>query len=324
MSYMYIKSFHKGICNVRGGQGMGKKTKIALAIAAASAAVWAGTKAVAKPQKRENKDVLSFTRPIVLARHGGGHLAPEHSMLAFEKAVAHDADGFKVDVRLTKDEEIVLFHDASVERLTGATGYVKDLTLAELRELNIGENFECLEGNRPYKGANVQIVTLRELLEAFPDKIVYIDIKDDPDTYEGSLMPSKLWRLIEELQATNRIIVSSSYSEQTDRFNLYAQNDVALGAGDSDITKAYTSFTSQFGHLFNPKADVFQVPLKANVMNFDSPKFIKFLSDLNCHVLYTEVNDLVTMSRLVRSGAKGIITDRPDIAETLLKKYANV
>jgi len=324
MSYMYIESFHKGICNVRGGQGMGKKTKIALAIAAASAAVWAGTKAVAKPQKRENKAVLSFMRPIVLARHGGGHLAPEHSMLAFEKAVAHDADGFKVDVRLTKDEEIVLFHDASVERLTGATGYVKDLTLAELRELNIGENFECLEGNRPYKGTNVQVVTLRELLEAFPDKIIYIDIKDDPDTYEGSLMPSKLWRLIEELQATNRIIVSSSYSEQTDRFNLYAQNDVALGAGDSDITKAYTSFTSQFGHLFNPKADVFQVPVKANMMNFDSPKFIKFLSDLNCHVLYTEVNDLVTMSRLVRSGAKGIITDRPDIAETLLKKYANV
>ena len=303
---------------------MGKKTKIALAIAAASAAVWAGTKAVAKPQKRENKDILSFTRPIVLARHGGGHLAPEHSMLAFEKAVKHEADGFKVDVRLTKDEEIVLFHDASVERLTGATGYVKDLTLAELRELNIGENFECLEGNRPYKGAHVQIVTLRELLEAFPDKIVYIDIKDEPDTYEGSLMPSKLWRLLEELQATDRIIVSSNYSEQTDRFNLYAQNSVALGAGDSDITKAYTSFTSQFGHLFNPKADVFQVPLKSNVMNFDSPKFIKFLSDLNCHVLYTEINDLVTMSRLVRLGAAGIVTDRPDIAETLLKKYANV
>ncbi|MFF5993198.1 glycerophosphodiester phosphodiesterase family protein [Lysinibacillus sp. KU-BSD001] len=303
---------------------MGKKTKIALAIAAASAAVWAGTKAVAKPQKREDKDVLSFTRPIVLAHHGGAHLAPEHSMLAFEKAVQYGVDGFKVDVRLTKDEEIILFHDASTERLTGVSSSVKDLTLAELRELNIGENFECLEGNYPYKNEQVEVVTLRELLETFPEKVVYIDIKDAPDTYEGSLMPSKLWRLLEELQATNRVIVSSNYSEQADRFNLYAQNRVALGAGDADITKAYTSFTSQFGHLFNPKVDVFEVPLKSNVMNFDSPKFIKFLSDLNCHVLYTEINDLVTMSRLVRSGATGIITDRPDIAETLLKKYVNV
>ncbi|WP_431029372.1 glycerophosphodiester phosphodiesterase family protein [Lysinibacillus sp. LZ02] len=303
---------------------MGKKTNIALAIAAASAAVWAGTKAVAKPQKREDKDVLSSTRPIVLAHHGGAHLAPEHSMLAFEKAVQSGVDGFKVDVRLTKDEEIILFHDASTERLTGVSSSVKDLTLAELRELNIGENFECLEGNYPYKNEKVEVVTLRKLLETFPEKVVYIDIKDAPDTYEGSLMPSKLWRLLEELQATNRIIVSSNYSEQADRFNLYAQNRVALGAGDADITKAYTSFTSQFGHLFNPKVDVFEVPLKSNVMNFDSPKFIKFLSDLNCHVLYTGINDLVTMSRLVRSGATGIITDRPDIAETLLKKYANV
>lgn len=300
---------------------MGKKTKIALAVAAASAAVWAGSKAVAKPQKREDKAMLLSSRPLVLAHHGGGHLEPEHSMLAFEKAVAHGADGFKIDVRLTKDEEIVLFHDASVERVTGATGFIKDLTLAELRELNIGENFKCLDSETPYKDQHVQIVTLRELLEAFPDKIIYIDIKDGPDTYEGSLMPSKLWRLLEELQDTGRVIVTSNYSEQTDRFNLYAQNRVALGAGDADVTKAYTSFTSQFGHLYSPKADVFQIPLKSNVMNFDSPKFITFLKDLNCHVFYTGINDLVTMSRLSRGGAH-IITDRPDIAATLLKKYA--
>lgn len=299
---------------------MGKKTKIALAIAAASAAAWAGTKAISKPQKREDKLALQFERPIVLAHHGGSHLAPEHSMLAFEKAAEFGVDGFKVDVRLTKDEEIVLFHDASVERTTGETGFVKDFTLAQLKELNIGENFECLDGNYPYKGGNVEIVTLRELLQAFPNMLIYIDIKDDPDTYEGSLMPSKLWRLIEELDVANRIIVASSYSEQIDRFNLYAQNRVALGAGDADITKAYTSYTSQFGHLYNPKVDVFQLPLKSNIMSFDSPKFVKFLSDLNIPVLYTGINDLVTMSRLARTGAQGIVTDRPDIAETLLQK----
>lgn len=299
---------------------MGKKTKVALAIAAASAAAWAGTKAISKPQKREDKPVLQFDRPIVLAHHGGSHLAPEHSMLAFEKANEFGVDGFKVDVRLTKDEEIVLFHDDSLERTTGEAGYIKDFTLAQLKELNIGENFTCLEGNTPYKGGHVEIVTLRELFESFPNSLLYIDIKDGPDTYEGSLMPSKLWRLIEELDVANQIIVSSSFSEQIDRFNLYAQNRVALGAGDADITKAYTSFTSQFGHLYNPKVDVFQLPLKSNIMSFDSPKFVKFLDDLNIPVLYTGINDLVTMSRLVRHGAQGIITDRPDIAETLLKK----
>lgn len=300
---------------------MGKKTKIALAIAAASAAVWAGTKAIAKPQKRDDQRVLNaFNRPIILAQHGGGSLAPQHSMIGFEKAAQFGVDGFKVDVRLTKDEEIVLFHDNSLEHTSNFIGYIKDLTLEELRQFNIGENFENLDGEQPYKNEHVEIVTLRELLATFPDKIIYIDMKDEPDSYEGSLMPSKLWRLLEEFGEYERIIVTSKFSEQLERFHLYSQNRVAISASELEVTKAYTSFTSQFGHLFNPKADIYAVPLKQNVMNFDSPKFVTFLQQLNCGVFYTNINDLLTMSRISKSGAKGIITERPDIAETLIKK----
>lgn len=297
---------------------MGKKTKIALAIAAASAAVWAGTKAVAKPQKRENKTTLQFERPVVLGRHGGGVLAPEHSMIGFDLAASLGLDGFKVDVRLTKDEEIVLFHDESLERTANFIGNIKDLTLAELKAFNIGENFVNVDGEKPYADEQVQIVTLRELLTQFPNKLIYIDMKDHPDTYEGSLMPSKLWRLMEELNQYENVIVTSNYNEQLDRFNLYAQNRVVLGASDSELTKAYTTFTSQFGHLYSPKADVYTAPSKSSVMNFEAPKFVQFLNDLNCAIFYTDANDLVMMNRYVAAGAKGIITERPDIAETFL------
>lgn len=297
---------------------MGKKTKIALAIAAASAAVWAGTKAVAKPQKRENKTTLQFERPVVLGRHGGGVLAPEHSMIGFDLAASLGLDGFKVDVRLTKDEEIVLFHDESLERTANFIGNIKDLTLAELKAFNIGENFVNVDGEKQYADEQVQIVTLRELLTQFPNKLIYIDMKDHPDTYEGSLMPSKLWRLMEELNQYENVIVTSNYNEQLDRFNLYAQNRVVLGASDSELTKAYTTFTSQFGHLYSPKADVYTAPSKSSVMNFEAPKFVQFLNDLNCSIFYTDANDLVTMNRYVAAGAKGIITERPDIAETFL------
>ena len=303
---------------------MGKKTKIALAIAAASAAVWAGTKAVAKPQKRETKVALQFERPVVLGHHGAGQLAPAHSMIGFEKAAEYGLDGFKVDVRLTKDEEIVLFHDASLEDAANFIGYIKDLTLEELKQLNIGENFVNLDGERPYENELVEIVTLRELLNEYPNKLIYIDMKDHPDTYEGSLMPSKLWRLLEELGKYENVIVTSSYNEQLDRFNLYAQNRVAIGASETELTKAYTTFTSQFGHLYNPKADVFTAPPKSTVMNFEAPKFVHFLTDLNCSIFYSEVNDIVSMERVVKNGAKGILTDRPDIATALLEQLNEV
>lgn len=299
---------------------MGKKTKLALAIAAASAAAWAGSKAVLKPQKRESKEVLQFDRPIVLAHRGGSHLAPEHTRPAFDKAFELGVEGFEIDIRLTKDEEIIVFHDDTVDRTSDGTGFVKDYTLEELNQLNHGFNFIDLEGNTPYQDSKLPVVTLRELLLDFPTVYINIDIKDSPDTYEGSLMPSKLWRLIEELQVHNRVVVTSFYSEQVDRFNLYAQNSVALGAGETDVRKAFAAFTSQFGHLYSPKVDVFQIPPKLGVISLDMPKFISYLGNLNIPVHYWTINDPELIERLIKRGAKGIVTDRPDIAVPLVKK----
>lgn len=300
---------------------MGKKTKLALAIAAASAAAWAGSKAIIKPQKRPPKDCIHIDRPLVLAHRGGLGLAPEHSMIALDNAFKLGVDGFEIDIRLTKDEEIVLFHDDSIDRTSDGIGLIKDYTLNELKRFNFGYQFQDLDGNFPYREEQVNIVTLREVFEKYPNMYINIDIKDSPDTYEGSLMPSKLWRLIEEFNAQNRVVVTSFYSEQVDRFNLYAQNKVALGAGESDVRKAYAAFTSQFGHLYQPKVDVFQIPVKSRLFPLDSPRFIAYLANYNIPVHYWTINDEETMKKLLHNGAKGIITDRPDIAIPLVKQF---
>lgn len=300
---------------------MGKKTKLALAIAAASAAAWAGSKAFLKPQKREGKEVLQKPYPIVLAHRGGAKLAPEHSMEAFEKAFELGVDGFEIDIRLTKDEEIVVFHDETIDRTSDGYGAIRDFTLDELKSYNFGYHFEDENGNHPYRNQKVEIVSLKELFEKYPNMYINIDIKDRPETYEGSLMPSKLWRLIEENGAENRVVVTSFFSEQVDRFNLYAQNRVALGAGESDIRKAFATYTSQFGHLYHPKVDVFQIPIKSGRISLDSPKFIAFLKNLNIPVHYWTIDDEETMKKLLNNGAQGIITNRPDIAVPLVREW---
>lgn len=300
---------------------MGKKTKLALAIAAASAAAWAGSKAFLKPQKREGKEVLSMDIPVVLAHRGGALIAPEHTMIAFEKSFELGVDGFEIDIRLTKDEEIVVLHDETIDRTSDGMGAVKDFTLEELKNFNFGFHYKDNNGNFPYRNQKVEIVTLRELFKKFPNMFINIDIKDSPETYEGSLMPSKLWRLIEEYNAENRVVVTSFYSEQVDRFNLYAQNRVALGAGESDVRKAFAAFTSQLGHLYHPKVDVFQIPIKSGRFSLDSPKFIAFLNNLNIPVHYWVIDDEELMRKLLENGAQGIITDRPDIAVPLVRDW---
>ncbi|MGE6487873.1 glycerophosphodiester phosphodiesterase [Paenisporosarcina sp. NPDC076898] len=297
---------------------MGKKTKVAIAIAAAGAAAWAGSKAISKPQKREDKEALQYEHPIILAHRGGSLIAPENSMAAFKKAAELGVHGFEIDIRLTKDEEIVVFHDEYVDRTTDGAGRIADMTLSELQAFDLGYQFINAQQEYEFRGQGETIITLRELFEEFPQMLINIDMKDSPETYEGSLIPSKLWRLIEELGAQNRVVVTSFYDEQIDRFNLYAQNTVALGAGENEVRKAYSAYTSQFGHLYHPRADVVQIPVKSGIFPLDGEGFINFLTKLNVPVHYWTINDPQIMERLLKSGAKGIVTDRPDLAITLL------
>jgi glycerophosphoryl diester phosphodiesterase len=297
---------------------MGKKTKVAIAIAAAGAAAWAGSKAISKPQKREDKQALQYDSPIILAHRGGSLIAPENTMVAFKNAAALGVHGFEIDIRLTKDEEIIVFHDEYVDRTTSGSGRVADMTLEELKLLDFGYHFLSEEQTYSYRGQGESVLTLRELIEQFPQMLINIDMKDSPETYEGSLIPSKLWRLIEEMGAQHRVVVTSFYDEQIDRFNLYAQNNVALGAGENEVRKAYSAYTSQFGHLYHPRTDVMQIPVKSGLFPLDGAGFIHFLSKLNVPVHYWTINDKETMEKLLTAGAMGIITDRPDIAVQLL------
>ena len=299
---------------------MGKKTKIGLAAVAVGAAAWAGSKAIANPQKRPEKAVLDYDQPIVLAHRGGCGIAPENSMAAFSNSAELGVQGFEIDIRLTKDEEILVFHDEYLDRTTDGAGRVAEMTLEELREYDLGYHFIDSEGKHSYRGKGEKVVLLKELFEEFPHMYINIDIKDSPETYEGSLIPSKLWRLIESLDVQDRVVVTSFHDEQIDRFNLYAQNRVAIGAGENEVRKAYTAFNSQFGHLYRPRADVFQIPVRSSMFRLDSPRFISFLMNLNIPVHYWTIDEPEEMRALIAAGAKGIITDRPDIAIPLIEE----
>ena len=77
-------------------------------------------------------------RPLVFAHRGFGVLGPDNSLHAVEGALAAGMDGVDVDGQLTKDGELVIFHDLSVDRLTSGTGKVREKTKAEMLHLDLG------------------------------------------------------------------------------------------------------------------------------------------------------------------------------------------
>ncbi len=77
-------------------------------------------------------------RPLVFAHRGFGDHAPDNSLYAVERALAAGMDGVDVDGQLTRDGELVIFHDLSVDRLTSGTGRVRDKTRQEMLALDLG------------------------------------------------------------------------------------------------------------------------------------------------------------------------------------------
>lgn len=112
----------------------------------------------------------------VAAHRGWSTVYPENTMEAFRAAVEVGVDQIETDIRVTKDGELVLFHDATVDRVTNGTGKVCDLTLAELRALDAG-----IKKGEQFKGAKIPtFVEFLEYMKTLPDMTIDFELKEYP------------------------------------------------------------------------------------------------------------------------------------------------
>lgn len=103
-------------------------------------------------------------RPLVFAHRGASAAFAEHTRAAYLQALADGADGVECDVHLTRDQHVVLLHDANLDRTSDGTGPVAERTLRELRHLD----FSSWKGVRIpelYGARSEQLLTLPDLLE---------------------------------------------------------------------------------------------------------------------------------------------------------------
>ncbi len=124
---------------------------------------------------------LLADKVLNIAHRGGGLLAPEETMLAFQSAVDANVDVLEMDARSTKDGVIVLMHDADVDRTTDGTGPLSELTYAQVLELDAGYKFSTDSGSTfPFRGMGTKVARLQDVLEAYPTMLFSIEIKEPP------------------------------------------------------------------------------------------------------------------------------------------------
>ena len=137
----------------------------------------------------------------IWCHRGYSGLYPENTMLAFQKAMETGADGIELDVQLSKDGEVVVIHDETVDRTTDGSGFVADMTLSELKKLNASVR-------RPEFGFQ-DIPTFREYLALAAEKDFFtnVELKTWENPYPG--IEEKVWKLIQEFGLEKRVIFSS-------------------------------------------------------------------------------------------------------------------
>ncbi|KAG2382893.1 hypothetical protein C9374_004860 [Naegleria lovaniensis] len=285
-------------------------------------------------------------RPFFSSHRGSRFLTPENTMQAFQQILALGTSVLEFDVRLTKDHQLVVFHDAVVNRTTDGENAVNAYTLQEIKKLNAAFHFRDHTGEYLFrttttmekKKISFRVSTLEEIFLEFwgePRELTPLDINMNIEIKDNDLLAAELLlKLLEKygnvhehvvivsnfctplefIQQNNKLIPTGTCEKEVVRFVIYhTLNDL-------------TSPLFELGKLvigqqsMKTRYSAFQIPVSHLGLNFSNPYFISDAKQTGKEVHYWVVNSKESMRQLIKAGADGIITDRTDLALEVWKE----
>lgn len=143
----------------------------------------------------------NVTLPLIIAHRGASAVAPENTLAAFELAHQASADGIELDVMLCKDNQLVVIHDDTVDRTTNGSGRVRDMTYAELKELDAGSHYSA-----DFVGEKIPL--LSQVCELFGKKLlINVELKNYATPFDD--LTAKVIELTEKFNIVDSVLLSS-------------------------------------------------------------------------------------------------------------------
>lgn len=251
--------------------------------------------------------------PLILAHRGASAYAPDHTLTAFSRAIDDGADVLEVDAHVSADGHAVLHHSGELAENTEGEGPVRRHTLAALKELDAGYRWSP-DGGRsfPYRGQGERIPTFAEALEVFPETRFNVDIKS------RAAAPA-VRRTIEVRQASDRVLLASWYSWR--RWPIVRGYTGPRSATLDQMLAYMLLYWSRLDRLWAPPVDAVQVPERYYGIELVTPRLVRRLAEHGIRVHVWTVDDESDMRRLLEWGVQGLVTNRPDLAVRVRKRY---
>ncbi|MEQ9393667.1 glycerophosphodiester phosphodiesterase family protein [Haliea sp.] len=299
--------------------------------------------------KEPNPWRVSGADPLNYAHRGGVIDFPENTLYAYAEVALVGADVLEMDVYQTRDNELVILHDLTVDRTTNGSGRVVDLTLAELRQLDAAYWFVpgvgtpqdrpeedyvfrgIATGERPpppgYSPEDFRIPTLEEALQRFAAERLNVELKPDLDgagNYEQQIAQALL-----AYGRTDDVIAASFVDEAANAFKAAAPciptsvpldqgtNLVLAALGDGIIPPVPEHVAFQVPPDTSQITGEGQLP-EGFFLEVVTADFIADAHNANLAVQVWTVNECEDMLRLMALGVDAIMTDRPVLLQSLL------
>ncbi|HUR40001.1 MAG TPA: CehA/McbA family metallohydrolase [Verrucomicrobiae bacterium] len=279
-------------------------------------------------------------RPLNISHRGGADEFPENTLYAYAQSLAVGSDMLEADVYETADGEIVVIHDASVDRTTNGSGAVSSFTVDQLKALDAAHCFRAGGSNcsdpdaskYPFRGIatgakpapagftanDFRIPTLRELLARFPDTLINLELKPDPDStgsYEG-----KVAALLAEFGRTDDVIVASFLDTAAAAFKAQAPQ-VSTSVPTGQVAASVASGQGP-GPGITVGHEAFQVPIQFSGVPVIDQNFVDDAHARGLAVQAWTIDICDEMVDLLDLGVDGIMTDRPSLLQRVLDDRA--
>ncbi len=303
----------------------------------------------------ENPSRKTSDLPLLIAHGGGNKEFPDNTLEAFFNAYSVDKNVMlETDVSITKDGVVILSHDTTLDRKTNVTGDIADWNYSDLMEQKVDFGYtnptdddDKLNGERKFftdengsrktpldvtypEGVSARdeevflATSLEELLTAFPENLVNVEIKQSGEL--GMSCLKEILNILETHDAFDRVVLASFHEEIYDEFKRLKDSGEVPEA--FMFSPAYDAATKFFvlqllglDVFFDDQIAVFQLPMEEYGFNLASKGMQKAAHKHNLATHYWTINDPDEMRQLIEVGADGIMTDYPHRLAEVYEEY---
>ena len=249
----------------------------------------------------------------VIAHRGASAYAPENTLVAFEIALELGASEVELDVQLSRDDVVMLYHDTLLETKAGEAGRVRDYSAARLQDMEIGAWFDRTHPDRDADFAGTHLDTLDQLFEAFGSRLYFhVELKS-PDPK----LPRLTLEAIDRAQLGGRVRITSFQLDQLRRSIERAPNlpHTLLVRDASDLRADAGEAGATVLELQRRKVDL------AMAEGFDqigiasedlSPELMRYAKARGITVRAWRIRGDADMNRAIDMGVSGMTTNWPD------------